>query len=296
MNLLHIRHQGPSLTALGRIACAALGSRPDHPPSLPGPPIRKRSAALPQGLIDDFVRWCAGDPERWRGEVPPWLFPQWGLPLLAATLRDIPWPAHRVVNQGCQIVRRGPLPTGVPLTATAQLVGIEVTERRARMHQRLVTGHDGEPEALVADVFAVVPLARGGSGRPPAVVPDGTRLADLPAEAGAGWQFACLTGDFNPIHWLGPYARAAGFSGVILHGFGTMARAGEALVRDALGGDPGRLERLDVRFVAPLPLPSRVGVFTADERDEALSIAVGPGPGLPACMLGDVILRRTSDG
>ena len=50
-------------------------------------------------------------------------------------------------------------------------------------------------------------------------------------ESRAGLEFAFLTGDFNPVHWVRRYARAAGFASPILHGFAMMARTMESLGR-----------------------------------------------------------------
>jgi acyl dehydratase len=90
-------------------------------------------------------------------------------------------------------------------------------------------------------------------------------IAEVALDARAGLDFAVLTGDVNPIHWLRPYARAAGFRSTILHGFATLARACEALVGARLGGDPARLAAIDARFVAPLPLPARVQVLARED-------------------------------
>ncbi|MCO4770577.1 MAG: MaoC family dehydratase [Deltaproteobacteria bacterium] len=297
MGLLHIRHQGSNIAALTRAGLSSLGSRPSDPPVTPGPVIRSTVKPLPQSLRDDFVRWCGGDPAVWDDQVPPFLFPQWGLPSLGRTVSDIPWPITRVVNQGCRLEIKAPLPAGEPLVVTAQLLSTEVTERRARLHQRLITGTATVPEALVADVFAVVPLSRsGGSKREPPVVPeDHRRLAPIGAEAGAGWQFALLTGDFNPIHWLGPVARMSGFRGVILQGFGTFARVGQALVEDWLDGDGRQLASMDVRFVRPLVVRSDVALHVGNEDDGALPIAVGDGLGGTAQMLGTAHRRQTHE-
>jgi acyl dehydratase len=59
-----------------------------------------------------------------------------------------------------------------------------------------------------------------------------------------------LSGDYNPLHIDPAVARVAGFPGPILHGLGTYGVAGHALLRTLCGYDPGRLERMDVRFSA----------------------------------------------
>ena len=111
---------------------------------------------------------------------------------------------------------------------------------------------------------------------------DSRELARIKLAANAGLEFAKLTGDFNPIHWLAPYAKSAGFRGCILHGFGTFALASSALVRGVLSGDGGGLRMIDVRFTRPMLLPARAGIYvrTAGE------VFVGDAPGGAAYLTG----------
>ena len=98
----------------------------------------------------------------------------------------------------------------------------------------------------------------------------------------AGLDFALLTGDFNPIHWISPYAKMAGFKNTILHGFASMALSWEAIVRERLDGDVTRMKAMDVRFVRPQILPGEVSICIGDDG----SVGLGAGPGERATMLG----------
>jgi acyl dehydratase len=91
-----------------------------------------------------------------------------------------------------------------------------------------------------------------------------------------------LTGDFNPVHWVPPYAKMAGFKSTILHGFSTLARSIETLNNHVWSGDRRRLKTVDVRFVKPLLLPNRVHVFHGPGR-----FSVGDAPGGPAYLTGE---------
>jgi len=71
-----------------------------------------------------------------------------------------------------------------------------------------------------------------------------------------------------------PWARAAGFTGTILHGFATLARALEGLFRARFAGAVDRLRVVDARFVRPLVLPARVGLYL-----DANAFFVGEAPG-----------------
>jgi hypothetical protein len=165
----------------------------------------------------------------------------------------------------------------------ARIESIDDDGRRAIITQRVVTGTKTRPEALVADLRAFIPLAKkkdGENGQKPqkarpSVPANAHEIAFLKIGEGAGLDFAKLTGDFNPIHWVKPYARASGFRTVILHGFSTFARAIEALNRARFAGDPSRLKSIDVRLSRPLVLPAKVGVYV----DGAGGIWVGDAPG-----------------
>ena len=123
----------------------------------------------------------------------------------------------------------------------------------------------------------------GANGEPkkpkarPTVPADAHEIGFARIPENAGLDFAKLTGDFNPIHWLAPYARASGFRTVILHGFSTFARAIEALNRSRFAGDPMRLKVIDARFSRPLVLPARIGVYITN--DGGLWVGDAPGGG-----------------
>lgn len=252
-------------------------------PATPGPEVRGSVPALSEGLVRDFVRVCGGEAATWRGVVPPHLFPQWTFPFVVRALRPLPYPLWRSLNAGARMVVTAPIPLGEPLEVSARLEKIAEDDRRVVLETRIVTGTARNPRALTADLFAFVPLGGGPRTRKaPETVPSTAREIDRwLLSSTAGLDFALLTGDFNPIHWLAPYARVAGFPSVILHGFASMARAAESLVRSMFAGDGGRLRRLDVRFARPLALPAEVALYVAGDR-----LFLGDAPGAPAYLVG----------
>jgi acyl dehydratase len=251
--------------------------------------LRDTVAPLPADLVRDYVRHVGGDPAAYRGVLPPHLWPQWGFPLAARTLTGIPYPIARVLNGGCRMEVNAPLPAGEALQVSARLEDIDDDGRRAVLHQRVVTGTKAHPEALVGHLYAVVPLAKG-NGAPsakPRVPDDAAELGYWRIPADAGLQFAKLTGDFNPVHWIRPYARAFGFPSTILHGFSTAARAIEGMNRAMFAGDVRRIRVFDCKFTRPLVLPARVGLYVAGD-----GVFVGDAPGGPAYLVG----TYTTDG
>jgi acyl dehydratase len=298
----HVLQQGPVLATLAGAAMSALRQRIDDrlgrpaPTDMPPLPSEEFSATLPPrrtDLVRDYVRNVGGDPSAYKGLVPAHMFPQWGFPLTAKTLANIPYPLMRVLNGGCRLQMNAPLPGDEPLVVRARLEDIDDNGRRAVLHQRIVTGTASVPEAVVADLFAIVPLgapgtkdkngkSNGEAKREPARVPAGAEeLQRWRIGASAGLDFAKLTGDFNPVHWVRPYAKAFGFRSTILHGFATMARAIEGLQRTIFAGSVHALRVVDVKFTKPLALPAKVGLYIHGDE-----IFVGDAPGGPAYLTG----------
>jgi acyl dehydratase len=65
-------------------------------------------------------------------------------------------------------------------------------------------------------------------------------------------RYAEASGDHFAIHLDDDFARSVGLPGRIVHGLCTMAFTGRAVLEAAAIGDPARIERLAVRFSAPL--------------------------------------------
>lgn len=295
----HILRQLPVLKALGQTAAQALLQNvrglPARSPGdviAPGATLVSHVPARDPELVRDYVRHVGGDPGAYKKRIPPHLFPQWTFPLAAETLVGLPYPLAKVVNGGCRVEVRADIPSGEPLIVQAQLAGVDENERRVVLHQRIVTGSADVPEAVVVDQYPIVPLPRTGEGdggangkkaaakeRPR--VPEGAReLAYWRISASAGLDFAKLTGDFNPVHWVPVYARAAGFRHTILHGFATLARAWEGIQTGLLKGS-AEIRVMDVKFTKPLVLPAKVGLYVQGD-----GVWVGDAPGGPAYLAG----------
>ena len=301
----HIRNQGPVIAMLGHTAFEALrrkvtGKTPSGPGELPGPELRIELPPRPRELIRDYVRFCGGDPNSYKHTVPAHLWPQWGFPLAAKTLEVVPYPIFKVLNGGCRVEVNSPLPADEPLEVRAQLVSIDDNGRRAVLEQRCITSTPSAPDAIVATMYAIVPLGGGSKSKgdksekkqPERVplAPEAVELCRWKLEDDAGLAFAMLTGDFNPVHWVPQYAKAFGFRNTILHGFATMGLAWEGLVRSRYAGNPDGLASFDVKFTKPLTLPAKVGLYLREEGAQD-KIWVGPAPGGSAYSVGTAIGR-----
>jgi hypothetical protein len=287
VSFMHAFEQGQSVAALGRVALSGLRKPKASPPQLtagPGPWVEERLPPRSPELIRDYVRHVGGDPGWYRNRLPAHFFHQWGFAMGAKAMLGLGYPLARVVNGGCRVEQRAPLPANEPLVVRARIESIDDDGKRAIVTQRIVTGTAKSPDAVISDIRAFIPLAskkeeNGSAKKAPKArptVPTGTReIAFLKINDSAGLDFAKLTGDFNPIHWVKSYAKASGFKTVILHGFSTFARSVEALNRSRFAGDPMKLKSIDVRLSRPLVLPARVGVYVNSEG----GIWVGDAPG-----------------
>jgi acyl dehydratase len=286
----HILQQGPVLSALARAALASNRKGPKAAPTLPGPEERLVLQPRPADLVRDYVKHVGGEPSAYRHTVPPHLFPQWIFPLVTRSLEGVPYPMQKAVNGGCRITVNAPLAGGKPLHVTGRLESIDDNGRRAVLLHKGTTGTEARPDALVSEFYAIVPLGGGKDGakdgkkkdEKPRVPQHAKELARWRIGSKAGLEFAKLTGDFNPIHWIPAYARAFGFRNVILHGFSTMARAMEGLNRGLFSGDVSAIRTFDCRFTRPLVLPAQVGLYVHGRNE----VYVGDAPGGPAYLTG----------
>jgi acyl dehydratase len=292
-------------TALGALKQRfGLGSAATTKPAVPGPEVTAVYPPRDPELVRAYVKHVGGDPASYKRRVPAHLFPQWGFGLTGKTLEGLDYPMLAAMNGGCKLVQNAPLPAGEPLEVSARLESIDDDGRRAILEQRIVTSTRSAPEAVVAHLYIFVPLSKGkskegakGNGaakeakrKPkdkPRVPRDAREIAFWRLGADAGLDFAKLTGDFNPVHWVPAWAKAFGFRNTILHGFGTMARAIEGLNRGLLAGDVDALKEIHVRFTRPLVLPAKVGLYVHDGE-----VRVGDAPGGPAYLTGTFVTRE----
>jgi len=227
-------------------------------------------------LVRDYIEWTGGKLEDYQQSIPPHLFPQWGFPFLTKLAKNLPYPLLKVLNQGCRMTVNHPIANDESLQVRTQLVGIEDDGYRARIHQQLISGTKRYPNAVEVDVYAVVRLrSNKDKKREKPQIPKGSeKLVTWEMHSRSGWEFALLTGDFNPIHWIPSYAKVSGFANTILHGFASLARTTEYLYDTHWKEAKLLPHTIDVRFIRPLVLPSTVTLFIGPktEGEETLPI------------------------
>ena len=168
----------------------------------------------------------------------------------------------KLLNGGCTIEYVDRIPVNLELELRTYFDRIESAERYDLIHLQSETQTASGQCILKAEVRFLLPKPGGPRIKKniaPSRPPKQAELASLSNTANDGFTFACLTGDFNPIHWLRPAARLSGFPSCIQHGFGTLSKAYEHLI------DHGLLDRnqgtLSANFTRPVPLPSETSLF-----------------------------------
>jgi hypothetical protein len=68
----------------------------------------------------------------------------------------------------------------------------------------------------------------------------------------------------------------------------------EAIVRRLLSGQVSALHAVEARFVKPLALPARVGVYAGEVRDGEAALFVGMAPGAAAHLAGKLAIDGRS--
>jgi acyl dehydratase len=92
--------------------------------------------------------------------------------------------------------------------------------------------------------------------RPPKAPKDSSVLAELEVTSRHAWEYARVSGDFNPIHLNNRAARYLGLRGAISHGMWSLARS--IAERPVTKAAPGA--HLETQFLTPVQLPARVSI------------------------------------
>lgn len=255
VSLSLVRYQASALKGLGRVALQALLPAIGKGAGIPAmqlPAISRVVPAPAAALVDSYVAWC-GAAGRYDSTLPPHMMSQWGIPLVTELLLQTSYPLAQVINQGVTLSVRGDLPRGEPLHLRAVMHAVEEDEGRARVSVAITTGTAQTPdlvEAILHMIFIKPGHQKRKGSQESREEPAWETVGHWRAGAQDGFQFAVLTGDFNPIHWIGLAGRLSAFKQKVLHGFGMFVRSYEQL-------GVSTLRAIDVRFLRPVPLPSQ---------------------------------------
>lgn len=221
-------------------------------------------------LIDHYVLWSGAEPNKYKDTIPSHMVSQWGLAFATRLLLQTSYPLSQVINQGVSLKINGNIPRNEKLLIQAKIAKIDERNGLARVSVQIITGTVEQP-ALVETVlhmafilpnFEKTKRIENTENRTWVVQGEWSTSSD------DGFKFALLTGDFNPIHWVGLLAKFSSFGQKVLHGFGVFARSFEVL--------PEQMQQIDVRFLKPVRLPSQHNqVETSVEQDQKFVRVIG---------------------
>ncbi|ENX41221.1 MaoC/PaaZ C-terminal domain-containing protein [Acinetobacter sp. NIPH 2100] len=202
-------------------------------------------------LIDQYVRWSGAEASKYQTSIPPHMVSQWGLSFATRLLLQTHYPLSQVINQGVSIKVHGKIPRDQELLIQAKIANVDERNGLARVSVQITTGTIAQPELVETVLHMAFILPHFEKTKRTETIEHKTwqSLGEWSATADDGFKFALLTGDFNPIHWVGPLAKLSSFGQKVLHGFGMFARSFELL--------PETIQQIDVRFLKPVKLPSQ---------------------------------------
>jgi hypothetical protein len=172
-----------------------------------------------------------------------------------------PLPIWRMLQVRNRIVQHAPLPRDTEMDITVSIAGHRILDKGAEFDMHAVVRTDGAVAWESLNTF----YARGRFGAPtagdaapeaPKVSPGDTATWRMPV--GGGWRYGGLSGDYNPLHLWGGYARRHGFARAFFH---PQRVLGQCLARlpQAPAGQPLRLDvwiKGPVFYSAPVALRS----------------------------------------
>ena len=254
-----LRHQRPMLNVIASIIFKAFAQNKN--------PVKEhrlsseRFNILPNPeIVESYHKWL-GCHDRYSQQIAPHLFPNWTYPQLFSLGKKLHLPLHKVLNQGCKMVINSPIRLNSALSSRAEIYQIKNMDQKIRLSQRLITGTLEDSNALEAEIYAVIlKNSKKILGRKKELSEIDTsklnllKILDITKEDAKS--YAYLSGDVNPIHLSRNIARLMGLKGSIMHGFGLFAMIFETLQNQGFD-----ISSIDVRFISPVYLGSKVQIF-----------------------------------
>lgn len=269
-NISLLRFQRPMLNMVGSIFLNAFKKQKED---IKGHLLRSEvNNIIPESeIVESYHRWLNCE-KRYSSTIAPHLFPLWTYPQLYQLGKSLHLPLHKVLNQGCKMIINDELPKNSGLNCKAEIFQIQNMEKKYRLSQRLTTGSHQNPEALIAEIYAVVlkdtkSVLKKKQSFQPIDTSDLTHLRQLYISREDAKSYAYLSGDVNPIHLSKHIAKLMGLRGSIMHGFGLFAMVYEALREEAFN-----ITEIDVRFIKPVYLDHQVDLYLGRAKKNSYSV------------------------
>lgn len=167
----------------------------------------------------------------------------------------------KILHAGQEMIMHKPLPVSGTVEATTKIN--EIIDKGEGKGALILSERTVRDPATGEDLCTLITttMARGdgGFGGPSVASPkpdpiperEPDLVCDLPTLPMSALIYR-LSGDYNPLHASPAVARAAGFKAPILHGLCTFGVATHAILRTQCDYDPARLQRIRLRFSAPV--------------------------------------------
>lgn len=232
-----------------------------------------------QELVDHYIKWCGVQNEKYQDSLPPHMVSQWGLSFATRLLLQTSYSLTQVINQGVSLKIHGKLPRHEQLLVQAKISQIDERNGLARVSVHIMTGTINQPELVETVLHMAFILSDFQKTKRMEKIDhkNWNILGKWSTTTDDGLKFALLTGDFNPIHWVGFLAKLSKFKQKVLHGFGVFSRSFELL--------PEPIQQIDVRFLKPVKLPSQHNqVEICSDQDQKFIRVVGSAGQI--CLMG----------
>lgn len=230
-------------------------------------------------LIEHYVKWTGSKINKYRDSIPPHMVSQWGLSFATRLLLQTHYPLSQVINQGVSLKMNGKIPRNEKLMIQAKIAQVDERNGLARVSVQITTGTISQPDLVetILHMAFILPTFKKVKRTETQEHKNWTAQGEWSVQSDDGFKFALLTGDFNPIHWVGFLAKFSNFGQKVLHGFGVFAKSFELL--------PEEVKQIDVRFLKPVKLPSQHNqVETCTEQSEKYVRVVGSAG--QVCLMG----------
>ncbi|ANQ47958.1 protein dehydratase [Flammeovirga sp. MY04] len=216
-------------------------------------PVLEKTLKQPTDkLIEAYSLWSGTDVSKYSDSVPPHMFSQFALHLGMSLLCMVPYKISKIINQGVNLKVYGKLSRDKTLFAKTEIIGITEDNGRARVKQKLYVGHQKEETIIEVTLFSAFIIGKKKKTTTfDRTEIEMTTVGEWSVLEEAGYEFAQLTGDFNPIHWVDFIAQKTPFKKKILHGLGQLAKTFESVEKEK-----GPIKEIELKFIKPVVLPN----------------------------------------
>lgn len=224
------------------------------------PTLERKLKTPPKGLIDAYVKWSGGDHSKYKQSIPPHMFSQFALHLGMSLLCKVPYKISKIINQGVNVKVHGDLLRNKNIFAETNIIDLYEENGRARVKQKMYIGHQKGENIIEITLYSAFIIGRKKKlDRTPEESIEMETIGHWSVNKQAGLEFAKLTGDFNPIHWVDFIAKKTPFKQTILHGLGQLAKTFELIEQTK-----GKVKEIELKFIKPVKLSqNRVDVKIA---------------------------------